>query len=566
MSTIRFRGRTKPPQCLPVRRDRRPPIARRVLSVKCHAFDAATKRSWVQLSFLKLDGKRRTVLVPREQATRPNDLSALLASMGAILPARAIASLCQEILEDKAAKLVRLVSRAGWAGSSFVVLDGRVIAGAKGLLVVPPEQRLPPGPATVGSLAVWSRDVADPASHSSRLMLVIALAFSAPLLHLTKGANGIINLCGRSTSGKSSALLVGNSVFWSGQRNRLLTWDATSTGVQQLASEHCDSLLCLDETQRKSLNRGKAAQAVYEAAFDLESGVGRVVDKNYRAKALLWRIVVLSSSEHPMFTNADDMDGGRVRIFDIPAVVHVTNGIFETLPQGIADSRTLMQSIEAASEANFGHAGRKFVAELVCGRVKWLTRIECWRNDFLQKVGVLNASWDARFTARFAAPFGLAYAAARAATEMGIVPWKSEHLRTAIVSCCCDAAAGSVAPVLDVAAAMTKVQNKLSNREIVFDLRDRPELDASKQRKACGFIVSRGGLSMHVIKPKAFVRWCGDEAMATALLNQLRQAGRLVASGNPRTPCKQVLIPGIAGRRRYVCLRYPLVDAVANAA
>jgi hypothetical protein len=268
-----------------------------------------------------------------------------------------------------------------------------------------------------------------------------------------------------------------------------------------------------------------------------------------------------------MFTSGDGrMVGGRVRLFDIPAAVHATHGIFETLPGGMADSRTLMQSIEAASDANFGHAGRKFVAELARDRAAWLTKIECWRGSFLRKVGVLNASWDARFTARYAARFALAYAAGRAAIEMGIVPWNSGHLRKAITSCCRDAAIGSEVPVPDVKVAMTEVRRKLRDRTIVLDLHDGSAIDTSKLAKACGFIVKRGGPSMYVIERKAFECWCGGEAMATALLDQLDRQGRLVASGNTRTPYKQVQIPGIVQRRRYVCLRYPLVVAVASAA
>lgn len=182
-------------------------------------------------------------------------------------------------------------------------------------------------------MAGWQNGVARYASGNSRLVLALSAAFAAPLLYPTSSESGGFHFRGGSSTGKTTALVVGGSVWGGGGvRGFIRTWRATSNGLEGVAAMHCDSLLCLDEMGQVD---GREAGQI---AYMLANGVGKTrAGRSGEARpAAEWRLIFLSSGELSLGDKiAEDGRGKRVaagqqvRIIDIAADAGVGIGLFE---------------------------------------------------------------------------------------------------------------------------------------------------------------------------------------------------------------------------------------------
>lgn len=96
-----------------------------------------------------------------------------------------------------------------------------------------------------GSLEEWKAHVSSLCQGNSRLMLGVSAAFAAPMLHLLNFEGGEFHFRWPSSIGKSTILNVASSV-WGGNKP-IISWRATSNGLEGVAVLHNDGLLCLDE-------------------------------------------------------------------------------------------------------------------------------------------------------------------------------------------------------------------------------------------------------------------------------------------------------------------------------
>ena len=541
------------------------------------ARDVDTGEWHAELSCPLADRGTARLVVARGAALRPAELFRDLAGKGVVVPeAQGRRRLLDALLRTEDAAPARLVRRTGWAGDSFVSHAEVVVGPAADLLVDLPPGRADGGAPLSGTLEGWRRGVAEPAACSSRLMLLIALALGASLLRWTEAESGCVNLWGRSTTGKSLGLLAANSVWRSGARARLLTWGASATGREELAAEHCDTTLCLDEVRRGAADAEEAARVARESAYVFASGVGRVRARRYgeRGDLRTWRVNVASSSELPLFASAGPpgqrFTGDRVRLADVPARVSEGLGIFERLPAGVGDPRALATALEAACATDYGWAGPVFVAGLVARREHWLAEVGRWREFFARKAEVPDEAWERRFAARF----GLAYAAGRAGIAMGVLPWGPKPLRLAITACYRDARAGGVggsaraagagAVAEAVAEAVARVRARLRAGEGLLDLRGSGGHRAAELAAAVAFRkADREEGELYAVRPAAFEGWCGGPGPAREVLAWLGREGHLIPAAQ-RSSYRQVMVAGIPGRARYVCVRAGFVAGPAR--
>jgi putative DNA primase/helicase len=70
-----------------------------------------------------------------------------------------------------------------------------------------------------GTSEEWRKHIGRFCSGNSRLMLAVSCAFAGPVLSLLNGESGGVHLMGTTSTGKSTALLVGGSVLGGGGRN-----------------------------------------------------------------------------------------------------------------------------------------------------------------------------------------------------------------------------------------------------------------------------------------------------------------------------------------------------------
>ena len=138
----------------------------------------------------------------------------------------------------------------------------------------------------------WRANVGRFCSGNSRLILAASCGFAGPVLSLVGGESGGVHFIGATSSGKSTALLVGGSVVGGGGRNGYVeSWRTTSNGLEAVAELHNDLTLFLDELGQ--MDPREAA----ETAYLLGNGSGKTrMSRNIGArKKLSWCLLFVKN-------------------------------------------------------------------------------------------------------------------------------------------------------------------------------------------------------------------------------------------------------------------------------
>lgn len=195
-----------------------------------------------------------------------SELRAVLLNLGATIPHKQRQTLMDYLMQSAPPRHAMAATRTGWHGPELFVMPRRVIGG--GDVVFQSTQAGGHEYATGGELAAWQAEVAARCLGNPTLILAVCAALAGPLLAPLDADGGGFHLLGDSSSGKTIALLVAASV-WGKPRDFLRTWNATSTGLEGVATLRNDTLLALDEI-------GEAkAQDVGGIIYALGNGTGR---------------------------------------------------------------------------------------------------------------------------------------------------------------------------------------------------------------------------------------------------------------------------------------------------
>ena len=113
-----------------------------------------------------------------------------------------------------------------------------------------------------GNLQEWGQ-IAETAVGNTRFVFALCAAFAAVLLTPLGIEGGGFNFVGESSSGKTTALKIASSVWG----NDIISWNSTINALENIASEHNDNLLVLDELRRctcwpMALAKTEAAETV----------------------------------------------------------------------------------------------------------------------------------------------------------------------------------------------------------------------------------------------------------------------------------------------------------------
>jgi putative DNA primase/helicase len=281
-----------------------------------------------------------------------------------------------------------------------------------------------------GSLNEWRHAVAAPCDGNAIPMVAIGtmLASAAiPFLPQAGEANTMVHIVGVTTTGKTTSLRIGASVWGSGSdtsdpRSFVETWRTTGNASENLLAGHNHVGICLDEMQ---LLDGKAA---WSWAYEFASGRSKHrMNADASAKRIRgWELFALSSGEKTLEDHANDAVFHKRRVMGGGAGARVVNIHVETIftnLHGQPDAKAFTERLATSASKTYGCTGPAFV--------EWLLANP---NEARDKLAGLQGVWDAvaaailppapsAQAARVASRLGsIACAAALAATVLEL-PW-----------------------------------------------------------------------------------------------------------------------------------------------
>ena len=318
------------------------------------------------------------------------------------------------------AQRMELVDTCGWhrlaTGETVFVLGERVLGAAADRVLYQPETRQAVF-AVGGTLDGWRMDVAAQCVGNSRLTFAVAVALAGPLLHATHDESGGFHLVGSSSTGKTTALYVGGSV-WGGHAF-LRRWRATANAIDAQAAQHCDTVLVLDELAQVD---PKEAGGI---AYSLSNGQGKArANRTGTARTVLnWRLLFLSAGEiglaHHMAEGGKRTRAGQeTRLAEIPADAGAGLGLFDTL-HGAPSAATFANRLRDATTQHFGHVGPAFVERLLTERDSW-PELAAHVKELGARLAGGGADGQVQRVAR---RFALVAVAGELATEWGLTGW-----------------------------------------------------------------------------------------------------------------------------------------------
>jgi len=362
---------------------------------------AAYRAELLAMGFMvPTDGKRRPLLTAYLQSRRP-------------------------------AELVRIVDRVGWHGRAYV-LPRETLGDDGGERIL--FQSDAPTEGTFdqrGDLDKWRGLIGRHCVGNSRLAFFAALAFAGPLLAWAPGTDGGgFHLVGDSSCGKTTALRVAASVY--GGRDYLQRWRATDNGLESLAAQHSDGLLCLDELAQLD------AKVAGESAYMLANGQGksRAGRTGAARPRQSWRLLFASAgeiglAEHMAEAGKRTRAGQELRMIDMPADAGAARGLFEDV-HDFDNGGALSQHLTRAAEIAYGTAGRAWLLWLV-DHTEGLARTLRERMDSTERALVPEAA--AGQVQRVGRRFALVAVAGELATEAGITGWPAGNATEAARRC-----------------------------------------------------------------------------------------------------------------------------------
>jgi putative DNA primase/helicase len=356
------------------------------------------------------------------------ELRAVLLNMGATIPHKQRQALMDYLMSSSPERQAMAATRTGWYGPTLFVMPRRVIGG--GDVVFQSTEAGGHEYDTAGDLAGWQTEVAARCLGNPVLILAVCAALAGPLLTLLDADGGGFHLLGDSSSGKSIALAVAASV-WGKPRDFLRTWNATSTGLEGVATLRNDTLLVLDEI-------GEAKpQDVGGIIYALGNGTGRQRGKvsGLPRQVQKWRVMVLSSGELTMSKHMESAGmrskaGQELRLLDVPT--YRRYGAYDDL-HGLGlphdhtseegrkgAGRAFADTLKRATAQHYGQLGPAFVELLVAREptAEAAAELEALFADMRQGFPI-GTGQDARAAARFA----IAALAGELAIQGGLLPW-----------------------------------------------------------------------------------------------------------------------------------------------
>jgi putative DNA primase/helicase len=362
-------------------------------------------------------------------AGRSDELLKELLDMGLAVNHQKRAQIAAYISSVTPDKSIWTASQVGWFDGSFVLPDTTIGNGEDSVLFQS-ESNAHPEYGTAGTLAAWRSQIASLCVGNPLLMFTVATAFAGTLLKPCNMDGIGFHIFGDSSKGKTTGLKLAASVWgeW-GKYKRV--WKTTANGLEGAAALFNDGLLALDE-----IGDGDAKD-ISEALYMIGNGTGkqRANVLGHAQAVRTWRVAVLSNGEKTIEAHLAQKGltvkaGQLVRFLQIP--LSGQHGAFDNL-HGLADARTLADTLAKHANHVYGVAGRAYLTQLTQDP-DTLTQCPQHLDTALKQIGHRFGELGAQET-RAAKAFALVGVAGELATQYGVTGWPEGAALAAALQC-----------------------------------------------------------------------------------------------------------------------------------
>jgi putative DNA primase/helicase len=234
------------------------------------------------------------------------------------------------------------------------------------------DDQLADGYHSAGSFDAWRDGIKSIGSHPYALAIFYA-AFAAVLLWILHAPSFVLDICRKTTVGKTTLLRIAASVWGvpdESQRDAAIhTWDATQVWAERAIAVISNLPMILDDTKRAA---GKP-QIIEDVIYMVVSGQARARGSvDGMARTQTWSTVLLSSGEAPA-TSYSQAGGTRTRCLELRGY---------PLGDQSETAGALARNLNSAVCANYGHAGPMFVRYLLKNRQSW----QNWREHYQEEI------------------------------------------------------------------------------------------------------------------------------------------------------------------------------------
>ena len=346
-------------------------------------------------------------------------------------------SLLYYIQASKAEKTYLCTRQVGWYKGQFVLPEANIGTEGKDPVILQSSNASYETYKSSGTLAEWQQKVASLCEGQSRLVFSLACAFTAPLLHPLNEESGGVHLRGDSSIGKTTALRIAASVWGGGSpKDYILTWRATSNGLESVAEAHCDTLLVLDEISQVD---SKDAGAITYMLANEQGKTRASRDATLRRQAR-WRTFLLSSGEVSLAnkvseTNQKVNSGMETRLADLPANAGKEHGLFDFIPAFFTDADAFARHLKQQATTYYGTASNEFLTKFIADKDASLKFVQQTRYDIAAEITPISADGQVK---RVAGRFALVAAAGELAIKLEVLPFEKGEAIKAAKTCFSD--------------------------------------------------------------------------------------------------------------------------------
>lgn len=396
------------------------------LHVEAMSHDEAGHNFGRMLRFRDTTGRWREWLLPMSMLSGSGEgLCSELLTRGYVYSNKHKNHLLNHLMQSRPDTRLVAATRTGWHGEKAAFVLPNTTLGNQGYRFQSDRMQADYFQSK-GSIESWRDLIGKRCQGNTILLLSVCTALAGALLLPAKqqvsGGAGL-NLVGRSSRGKTTALQVATSVWGSPELVR--NWSATGNGLEALAASQNDTFLALDELSQSS--PFEAGSMVYLLANG--TGKQRAARTGGIKQAACWRLMVLSSGERTLSAHMAEAGkkskaGQEARLLDIPAT-NRTHGAFDEL-HDMADGRAFSDTLKQATSEHCGLAGPAFVKGVMsyAGDLPQLYSETLTLPAFQASDGVES---------RAAGTFALLAIAGELATDMGLTGWPEDEALNAAI-------------------------------------------------------------------------------------------------------------------------------------